>query len=140
MIPNKQQWYVAELVVAIAVEGHDQTVVHRNLVLVRADSDAAAYDHAVELGKELNDTDVNPAGRAVTKEFLGLGDLAKVHDELEDGAELCFTEKLVTDKEALRAGLPSRERLTAFRPRAESPIDYRSREVVEMMKKMSGAG
>lgn len=138
MNPSKQQWYVAELVVAIAVEGHVETVVHRNLVLLRAENDDAAYDHAIELGKELNDTDVNPAGRAVTKEFLGLGDLAKVHDELEDGAELCFSEKLVADKDALRAALPSRGQLTAFRPRTESPIDYRSRDVVEMMKKMSG--
>lgn len=114
-------------------------VVHRNLVLVQAATANAAYDRALELGFEANDSDTNPEGRATTFEFLGIGDLALVQNELQDGAELCFTETIVADKEAVRRAIPERGGVTVFRPRTESRIDYRSRDVLETMKKLSSS-
>jgi hypothetical protein len=49
-IPKSAKWYLAEIVEQITVEGDPRSVVHTNLVLVRADSPEEAYQRAIELG------------------------------------------------------------------------------------------
>jgi hypothetical protein len=134
---KQTRWYVAELVIAISVAGHTETVVHENLVLVNAGSDAEAYERALEVGQHYNDTEINPEGREVVVEFLGVNDLVHMHDNLEHGAELCFNEHLAASKESVRAKLPARDNLRLFQTGRVSSIDYRSREMVEQMKKLS---
>ena len=42
-IPADAKWYLAEIVEQISVEGDPRSVIHTNLVLVRADSPDEAY-------------------------------------------------------------------------------------------------
>jgi hypothetical protein len=50
-IPAGAKWYVAEIVAQIAVEADPRSVVHTNMVLVRAGSPEEAYAKANGLGK-----------------------------------------------------------------------------------------
>ncbi len=130
-IPSEAKWYVAELVQQIAVEDDPRNVVHRNLVLIRADSPEEAYEKAVSLGQEGEIAYENPGGKQVRITFRGLSDLNVVHDELDHGAELVYEERVgMTDEEIEKWILP-REQLNVFRPteRASSP-DYSSKEIM----------
>ena len=46
-IPKNAKWYLAELVEEITISGDPRNVVHTNLVLVRADSAAEAYEKSL---------------------------------------------------------------------------------------------
>ena len=70
-IPRNAQWYVAEIVEEIQVEGDDRNVVHCNLVLIDASSPEDAYTRAQELGKLGENTYNNPEGRVVVARFRG---------------------------------------------------------------------
>jgi hypothetical protein len=91
-IPPDAKWYLAEIVQQITVEGDPNNVVHNNMVLVRADSPEDAYARAVELGAARELSYENPEGKGVTIRFKGLHDLNVIHDELEHGAELIYSE------------------------------------------------
>ena len=81
-------WYYATVVVRIDVAGDERVVIHKNTFLVRALHDDDAYARAIELGREHERDDINPAGKAVRIRFLGLHALGRIYDELEHGAEL----------------------------------------------------
>src|SRR5437762_11462660 len=51
-IPENAKWYIATLIEEITVQGDARNVVHKNLVLVRADSPGEAYEKAQLLGKQ----------------------------------------------------------------------------------------
>jgi hypothetical protein len=131
-IPEDAKWYLAEIVQQITVEGDLRNVVHTNQVLVRADSPEEAYQKAIELGTSGEQSYENPDGRLVTFRFKGLRDLNVIHDELEHGAELSYTEDIDMDDSAITEWVTPREDLGVFRPIAPSAgPDYRSRHVVE---------
>ncbi len=137
-IPPSAKWYVAELIEEITVEGDERNVVHKNLILVRADSPEQAYDRACELGKQSETAFDNPEGAKVSIRFRGIAYLNVVHDELEHGAELLFAQVVgVPETEILKLVVP-RDRLTVFRPveSLESP-DYSCKEIVEEANKIA---
>ena len=51
-IPEDAKWYLADIVLQIAVDDDPRSVVHINLVLIRADSPEEAYEKALALGAE----------------------------------------------------------------------------------------
>src|SRR5260370_3823593 len=115
-IPPEAQWYVAELVVEITVEDDPRNVVHKNLVLIRADSPEEAYEKALSLGREAETFYENPAGKQVRFKFRGLSELNVIQDELDHGAELLYEQKVeVSDEEIKRWVLP-KELLAVFQP------------------------
>jgi Domain of unknown function (DUF4288) len=131
-IPKSAKWYLAEIVEQINVEGDPRNVVHTNLFLVRADSPEEAYQRAIELGTSGEQSYKNPDGKSVTFRFRGLRDLNVIHDELEHGAELIYSENLDLDESAIREWLTPKEELGVFLPITPSTgPDYRSRDVVE---------
>jgi hypothetical protein len=137
-IPPSARWYVTELIEEITVEGDERNVVHKNLILVRADSPNQAYDRACELGKQSETAFDNPAGAKVSIRFRGIAHLNVVHDELKDGAELLFAELVdVPEAEILKLIVP-RDKLPLFRPvgRSDSP-DYSCKEIVEEANKLT---
>lgn len=130
-IPEDAKWFLAEIVEQITVEGDPRNVVHTNLVLVRADSPEEAYHKAAELGAAGEASYENPDGKRVSIRFRGLHDLNVIHDELEHGAEIIFSEDLSMDEAAIRKWVPAKEALGVFRPitRSRGP-DYSSGEVM----------
>src|SRR5579863_5556183 len=115
--PAGAQWYLGSLVEMITVERHPRRIVHVNNILIRADSPEMAYRKALALGRQWNQKYKNAAGELVRARFLGLRDLGVIHDKLEDGAEISYSERQVlTDCEARQLVAPKRS-LGIFAPR-----------------------
>ncbi|MGD0676512.1 MAG: DUF4288 domain-containing protein [Polyangiaceae bacterium] len=136
-IPRDARWYIAEIVERILVQGDPGAVVHVNLCLIEATGPAIAYRKALALGNAAEITYLNPKGRKVSIEFLGLRDLKVVHDRLEHGAELLYHEYVGLTAAAARKLVTTRTNLSVFRPleRSSGP-DYSSAEVVEAALKV----
>ena len=114
----------AEISQGITVEGDPRMVVRTNLVLVRADSPEEAYRKALELGAAGDQSYKNPDGKRATFRLRGLRDLNVMHDELQHGAELIYSEDLdestiqewVSPKDSLassRRSLRAQDRITS---------------------------
>jgi len=135
-IPKDAEWYLARLVQEITVERDPRNVVHTNLVLVRADSPEDAYQKAIELGAQGEIAYENPQGRNVTITFRGLNGLGVIHDPLEHGAELEYTEQVNMDEAALKRWVSSKEDLSVFAPiEPSNGPDYRAREVMDKLQR-----
>jgi hypothetical protein len=133
-IPECAKWYLAEIVQQITVDGDPRNVVHTNQVLVRADSPEEAYQKAIELGTAGAMSYENPDGKQVTFRFRGLHDLNVIHDELEHGTEIIYSEDVDLDESRIQRWISPKEELGVFRPISPSKgPDYRSGEVMEML-------
>ena len=85
------QWYVAEIIVRCRVgkPSNRQALYDRQIKVLRAATDEAAYDRALELGKAENHSYKNSAGEKVFWEFAGLGNLEVLHEKrISDGTEI----------------------------------------------------
>jgi hypothetical protein len=134
-VPTGSQWYIAELVMEITVAKAARNVVHKNLVLVRADTPREAHRKAVGLGKKAETSYRNPKNRLVRIRFCGISKLDVMYEDLEDGAELTFEEHVGVTPKDIRRLIPPKERLQVFippRPGREHDPDYRSGAVIKM--------
>jgi hypothetical protein len=131
-IPSDAEWYVAEIVEEIVVEGDSRNVVHRNLNLIHATSPEEAYAKAMDLGREAETEFDNPSGRKVVIRFRGLRDLHVVHDRLEHGAELRYSEDVAIPEAGIMELVKAKEQFSVF-PQIEPTKrpDYGSKEVIE---------
>jgi hypothetical protein len=53
-IPKDAEWFIADLVEEIRIQGSKRNVVHINSILVRANTPNKAYKKAIKFGKESN--------------------------------------------------------------------------------------
>jgi hypothetical protein len=135
-------WYLADLIIKIAVSDDPRTVVHRNTVLVHADAADQAFDKAMQFGRESETSFQNPAGKRVTFEFVGVAELQEIVDEAPyDGAELCYSEYINWDRRKIDALVKDKGDLHAFRPHKRRPKnlpDYASKEIVDELRNKLG--
>lgn len=115
-IPIDARWYLADVVLEHRIEGESQNVVHVNTHLVEAGSPEKAYEKALALGRRSEHKYENTDGRQVRVVFRGLRELNVIHEELEDGAELMYTEDVGVSEEKLREWDRPKERLAVFAP------------------------
>jgi hypothetical protein len=135
-IPQNAKWYVAEIVEEISIEEDPRNVVHVNLVLIRADSPDEAYARALQLGKQSEMQYENPSNKQVSIRFRGLKSLEVVHDELEHGTELRYSERVAISEEEVTKLVTPKDELDVFTPISQSNgPDYSSREILEQAKK-----
>ncbi len=136
---SKFEWYLAELVEKITVAGDPRSVVHQNLILIRATSADEAYKKAVTVVKNAETSYANPAGKLVQITFEGISDLVPTYEDLEDGAELMFRRTVGMTDEQIGAMIVPQDRLPAFLPpqRAEGP-DYASAAIIEEVERRFG--
>ena len=67
----------------------------------------------------------------------GLHDLNVIHDELEHGAELIFSERADMDELAIQQWVSEKQKLGVFAPiRPSNGLDYRAKDVVEEAHKL----
>lgn len=131
------KWYVAEIIIHITVEGDSRSVVHNNMILVRATSDEEAYEQAVKLGKEAEQSYLNIDGKRVDSHFRGLHDLNLIHDNLEHGTEIIYSEEIGKDEVEIKSLLTPKEKLGIFAPRKPNAgPNYSSGEVQMILKAM----
>lgn len=129
-IPADAQWYLADLVIEINVEDDPRRVVHVNTVLVHANSPEAAHREALLLGQRQNDSYLNSKGKRVEFRFAGLKALDVIHEPLEHGAELYFSEYVGPHADEQLANVSMKESLAVFsEPRHEDKPDYGCGEI-----------
>ena len=115
-VPQDAEWFLAQLVEEFQVQGRKRNAVHVNYVLIQANTPSDAYQKAVEIGKQANQTWKNPDGKRVRHRFLGLRDLDVISEPLEHGCEIMFVERLGMSKAGLRKLVRRKKDLEAFRP------------------------
>lgn len=138
-IPEDAKWYIAELVMECKIEGEPRNVVHVNIILVRADSPQSAFEKAEQLGKEDEQSYLNPESQQVTWYYRGLRNLYVIDDELEHGAELMFEEKIGISKDKVQDMIKDKSELSVFcewKPRDSSEPNYGCKEILEEVQKM----
>lgn len=130
-IPKNAKWYLADLVEEVRVAGERRNVVHTNWTLIRADSPEEAHKEAIALGKGGNTQYKNLDGKTVTIRFRGINELNVIHDELEHGAEIGFSENIGVSEKKIKGWIPLKRRLGVFAPMrpVEGP-DYVSAEIM----------
>jgi hypothetical protein len=135
-VPKDAKWYLAQIIKEITVEGEPNNVVHVNWVLIRADSPDEAYEKAIEQGAGGEGSPyLNPKGQMVRSAFRGLRGLDVIYDDLEDGAEITYEEKIGIPEDEIAAMVRLRDRLEVFLPYDPTPPpgrpDYTSKEILE---------
>ena len=132
-VPRDAKWFLADIVLQITVEGDPCSVIHTNLVLVRADSSEEAFERATELGVRSESSYANPAGKTVKIKYRSLHDLNVIHEDLQHGAELTYTEHIGSDEAAIQQWVVAKDDLAVFAAMGRDPRrpDYGSHEVLE---------
>ena len=97
-IPEGGRWFLADLVLEHIVEGESRNVVHINTHLVAAESPEKAYEKAVGLGRLSEQVFFNTESKDVRVVFRGLRGLDMIHNPLQDGAEIAYSESIGSRK------------------------------------------
>jgi hypothetical protein len=136
-IPKDARWYIAEVILEFVIERDSRNVVHTTTHLIEADSPALAYRKAVALGKQARLRYVNTDGKRVHIRYRGLRELNVIHENLEDGAELCFEEMVGLAESKLRRWITPKRALGVFAPMQPQPDrpNYLPRSVMRMLEK-----
>jgi hypothetical protein len=142
-IPKEAEWFIADLVEEIRIQGSKRNAVHINTLLIRANTPNKAYKKAIKFGKESNIKYINTDGNNVTIRFLGLRNLDVIHDPLKDGCEITYEERIGLTKAGLKKLIKRKEELEAFlpvRPDPRNVPNYASKEIFaklfkELLKK-----
>jgi len=138
-VPKNAAWYWAEVIEEITVEGDPRNVVHRNLVLIRADSPEEAYERALEIGKQHESSYQNPEGALVQTRFREARWLG-CHTR-QAGAwsrELLYQEDIGVSPNQIEKWICPKNRLPLFR-KEEGPDlrpDYSSKEIVDQARRL----
>jgi hypothetical protein len=135
-VPKNAKWYIADMIEEIRVQGDRRNVVHTNRTLIRADSPNEAYRKALALGKQGNARYKNPAGKMVTIKFRGLAELDVIHDELEHGSEIAFSQDIAVSERSIKSWIAPKRRLALFAPmQPRQGPDYASAEIMNELYK-----
>ena len=133
-IPKGAEWFLAELIQELIVEGDEHNIVWRNLTLVRAVSPEEAFEKAMSLGSAGDTEYRNSDGALVTTRFRGISFLDVIHDPLEHGAELLFRSDVGLSEEQIVKLVHRKEELEAFQPaRPLDGPDVASADVLRMV-------
>ena len=135
-IPKGARWYLAGLVLEHTIEGDPRNVAHVNAHLIEADSPEEAYRKANALGRAGEIEYANTDGKSVRVTFRGLRDLDVIHDDLEDGAELFYEERVGVPEDDLAGWVKPKEGLSVFAPRRDKSDgpNYLPREMADMLE------
>lgn len=136
-VPTDAEWLLAQIVLEIRVVGSKRNIVHVNSVLVHAASPEAAFERAISIGKRQTSSYINELGKRVTIRFRGLRDLDVIHDPLEDGCEIMYTEKLGVTEKGLRKLVRPKKELEVFLPireRSGRP-NFSSKQIMDQVKR-----
>ena len=115
-IPKDARWYLADVVMEHRIEAEPRNVVHVNTHLIEADNPDVAYEKALTRGRDAEHEYKNTDHRLVQVVFRGLRELNVIHERLEDGAEIMYSEETGVSEEQLRKWAKPRDRLGVFAP------------------------
>lgn len=93
-----------------------------------------AFLKAEQLGRDSEDSYLNPNNQTVTFTYRGLRNLLVIYEELEHGAELMFEEEVGMSEDELQKMLTPKSQLAVFdsdQPIDPSRPDYSSKEIMD---------
>jgi hypothetical protein len=97
-ILNKGDWFLVEIIERCepvdSNQKHDlrRCIVWGNFHLIRATSPDKAYNKAEKLGKSGNYEFTNSDKLKMKWEFVGIGDIIPIYEDIEDKAEIMWTD------------------------------------------------
>ena len=97
-IINKGNWFLVEIIERCEPVDNDiskplrRCTVWGNMHLIQAPSPEKAFDKAEKLGKEGNYAFKNVDKLDMKWEFVGIGDILPIYEDIEDKAELMWTD------------------------------------------------
>ena len=134
-IPKDARWYLAYIILEHIVEGDPRNVVHINTHLIEAESPEQAHEKALALGSGSELEYANTDGKRVRVVFRGLRELNVIHDALEDGVELAYSETVEVPEERLRGWITPKEQLGVFAPiEPNRGPNYMPESVMQMLE------
>ncbi len=95
---EKKNWFIAEIIEKCEpVIRNDESDLRRvktygNHHLIKANSLEEAFDKAVKLGENSNYKFINSDKLEMESSFVGIGELVPIYEDIEDGAELMWTD------------------------------------------------
>ena len=85
--------------------------------LIKADSPEQAFDKAVILGKEKNYKFTNSDKIEMESIFVGIGELIPIYEDIEDGAELMWTDYgFISNRRTMKMAYKKQELLETIKP------------------------
>jgi hypothetical protein len=115
-IPENTEWFIGELVEEFRASNQDESLIHINTILIKADLPEVAYEKALAFGESANRVFTNTDGVDVSVRFRGLRGLYPVYDRLEDGAELLYEKREGMSEEEITKLVKPKEKLAVFSP------------------------
>ena len=86
---ERQYWYVATLVIACRVEDDSEDLTcDEQIRIIRAPNAEIAYEKALKIGQDEENSYQNMYGQTVTWAFVGLDDLDELDNTIHDGVEI----------------------------------------------------
>jgi hypothetical protein len=135
-IPKDARWYLVDIILEHIIEDDPRNLVHIDTHLIEAASPEQAHEKALALGCDSEQEYTNTDGKQVRVVFRGLRQLNVIHDALEDGAELTYSETVGVLEEQLRGWITPKERLGIFapiEPKSDCP-NYMPESVMRMLE------
>ena len=97
-IVNKKNWFLVEIIERLEPVDSDSTnslrrcTVYGNFHLIKATAADKAYDKAEKIGKKGNYHFKNADKRNMKWEYVGIGDIVPILEDIEDKAEIMWTD------------------------------------------------
>lgn len=122
---NKRNWYIAEIIEKCEpVDRNENLDLRRvttwgNFHLIKADTPEKAYEKAVKIGKDGEYKFINADKHEMEWVFVGIADLIPVCEDIEDGAELMWTDYgFISDRRTQRIPRKKEDILNGIKPKA----------------------
>lgn len=119
---QNKNWFIVEILEkcepVIRNEKNDlrRVTTWGNHHLIKADSPEQAFDKAVILGKEKNYKFTNSDKIEMESIFVGIGELIPIYEDIEDGAELMWTDYgFISNKRTMKMAYKKQELLETIK-------------------------
>jgi hypothetical protein len=124
-ISNKNgDWYIVEIIEKCEPVNRDEKKDLRrvntwgNHHLIKASSPEKAFDKAVKIGREGEYKFINADKIEMEWIFVGIGDLLPIYEDIEDGAELMWTDYgFISNKRTMRMPYEKKELMNLIKPK-----------------------
>lgn len=121
---EKGNWYIAEIIEKCEpVDRNEKQDLRRvttwgNHHLIKADSPEKAYDKAVKIGKEAEYIFTNTDKIEMEWIFVGIGELLPIYENIEDGAELMWTDYgFISNRRTMKMPYEKNELMELIKPK-----------------------
>lgn len=120
---ENRNWYIAEIIEKCEpLDRNEKQDLRRvttwgNHHLIKANSAEKAYEKAIKIGKEAEYQFTNTDKVEMEWIFVGIAELVPIHEDIEDGAEIMWTDYgFISERKTKRFALTKEEILKSLKP------------------------